>query len=896
MAFKRITRNTPCAVRCVPYEKMKSSELREKFLSFFEKNGHTRVRSSSLIPANDPSLFFTNAGMVQFKEVFLGQESRGYKRACSSQKCMRVSGKHNDLENVGHTPRHHTFFEMLGNFSFGDYFKKQAIAYAWEFLTKEIGLDENRLWITVFEDDDEAENLWTKHVPKERIFRLGEKDNFWAMGETGPCGPCAEIHWDFGSGPVKAEDFETDRFMEVWNLVFMQFNRDTQGNLTSLSAPCIDTGMGLERLAAVVQGKHSNWETDLFTALIDKARQATNAPKNLSEEQEVALKVIADHARGMSFLIADGVVPSNEGRGYVLRRIMRRAIRFGKKIGQDKPFLSKVAHAVIDEMGDVYSELAQHQHLIEKVILAEEDRFLTTLDKGLEILNSAFDKLDKDKKHQLPGDVVFKLYDTYGFPKDLTEMICEEQGVKVDSQGFEKHMAEQRKQARANWKGSGEEKVADVYRDLVRSGITSNFIGYEHESTTGKILTIIKDGAQIDQANSGDKVGIIADQTPFYGESGGQVGDIGLIVKEGVEVEIQDTKRPLPELILHQGVVKTGSVQTDDELIFSIDSDRRQDIRCNHTSTHLLHRALREVLGEHVKQAGSLVAPNYLRFDFSHFEAMTDKQIQEVEYRVNKAVRKNYQVITEEVSYNEALERGALAFFGEKYGERVRLIEIKGFSIELCGGTHLKATGEIGLIKITSESSVAAGIRRIEAITGRAAHAYVVKLEDDQKEIAKALKASPAEVKDRVAKLIAQTAKLEKELKAAKMQQATGQVSDWKKGIQKIEDVSVHVAVINIQDRKALATIAEDRLKQMNSGLVLVAAQIEDKLAIIGAASKDIAGKKVNAGNIVKAVSEEFDGKGGGRPDFAQGGGKAVEKIDIFKDIVLEKIKEVLLS
>ncbi|MFH1874874.1 MAG: alanine--tRNA ligase [Pseudomonadota bacterium] len=875
---------------------MKSSELREKFLSYFEKKGHARVRSSPLVPANDPTLFFTNAGMVQFKEVFLGQEKREYQRACSSQKCMRVSGKHNDLENVGHTPRHHTFFEMLGNFSFGDYFKKEAIAYAWEFLTKELGLDQNRLWITVFEDDDEAEKLWTKHVAKDRIFRLGEKDNFWAMGETGPCGPCSEILWDFGSGPVTKEDLATDRFMEIWNLVFMQFNRDVQGNLTSLAAPCIDTGMGLERLAAVVQGKHSNWETDLFKELIDKARQATNAPKNLSAEQEVALKVIADHARGMTFLIADGVVPSNEGRGYVLRRIMRRAIRFGKKIGQDKPFLTKVAHAVIDEMGDVYVELAQHQHLIEKVILAEEERFLATLDKGLEILQNAFVKLKHAKKTELSGDVVFKLYDTFGFPKDLTEIICAEQGLKLDDKGFEKQMNEQRERARASWKGSGEEKVADVYRELLSSGIKSKFTGYDQESSPGKVLAVLKDGKLVDKANPGDEVGIIADQTPFYGESGGQVGDIGLAVKEGVEIEIKNTKRPLPEIILHQGVVKKGKVEKGAQLTFAIDSERRQDICCNHTATHLLHRALREVLGEHVKQSGSLVSPEYFRFDFSHFEALTPEQIQEVETRVNKAVRQNFSVNTEEVSYNEAIERGALAFFGEKYGEKVRLIEIKGFSIELCGGTHLKATGEIGLLKITAESSVAAGIRRIEVITGRAAERYVAKLENDQQEIAKALKSSPAEVKEKVAKLLAQTSKLEKELKAAKMQQATGQVNDWQKDIKKISEVPIHVAVIDIQDRKALATIAEDRLAQMKSGLVLVAAQIEDKITIIGATTKDLAGKKVHVGNIIKAVSEEFDGKGGGRPDFAQGGGRAVEKIGDFENIVWKCVEKLLKS
>lgn len=855
---------------------MKSSELREKFLSYFEKHGHTRVRSSSLVPANDPTLFFTNAGMVQFKEAFLGLEKRDYVRAASSQKCIRVSGKHNDLENVGHTPRHHTFFEMLGNFSFGDYFKEEAIEFAWEFLTKDLGLPADRMWITVYKDDDDAEKLWQKHVPKERIFRLGEKDNFWAMGDAGPCGPCSEILWDFESGPVKAKDFETDRFMEIWNLVFMQFNRDEKGEMKPLAKPSIDTGMGLERLAAVVQGKRSNWDTDLFITLIDKIKNIIGRARKLSVDDEVALRVIADHVRGAAFLIADGVVPSNEGRGYVLRRIMRRAIRYGKKLGQDKPFMSKIAHVVIDDMGDVYQELVQHQHFIEKVIIAEEERFYATLDNGLQILQSSFEKLKKKKEKIVPGDVVFKLYDTYGFPKDLTKIISTEQGFVLDNKGFEKLMEKQRQQARASWKGTGEEKVSAIYRDLVSEGISSNFLGYAQDSAEGKVLAILKDGQRVPQADKGDKVGIIADQTPFYGESGGQAGDIGLAVKEGVEFEVGETKRPLPELIIHNGVIKRGSIKEGESLAFAIDSERRQDIRCNHTATHLLHRALREVLGEHVKQSGSLVLPSRLRFDFSHFEAMKDEELREVEERVNEAVRRNYKVISEEVSYDEAVKRGALAFFGEKYGDRVRMIEVKDFSIELCGGTHIKATGEIGLFKIVSESSIAAGVRRIEAVTGRGAMKYLSELEQRMKDVAFMLKARPSEIKDRVVKLLE-----DKQKKTAKAKSKLPGAADFESQAKKIGEKTIKlVTKVEEVTPQELRTIVDNLKKQYKPSYVLALFTTnENKVAVVTAVSDDLFKKRMDANQLVKEVSAMVGGKGGGRPDMAQGGGPEVSKL-----------------
>ena len=856
---------------------MKSSELREKFLNFFEQRSHTRVRSSSLVPTNDPTLFFTNAGMVQFKDLFLGNEKRNYNRATSSQKCMRVSGKHNDLENVGHTPRHHTFFEMLGNFSFGDYFKEDAIAFAWEFLTKTLGLSADRMWITVFENDDEAEKLWGKHVPKERIFRLGEKDNFWAMGDTGPCGPCSEIAWDFGSGPVKKEDLESDRFMEIWNLVFMQFDRDAKGKMTPLAKPSIDTGMGLERLAAVIQGKRSNWETDLFTSLISKIAEVTKRKQGVSADDDIALRVIADHIRGSTFLIADGVTPSNEGRGYVLRRIMRRAIRYGKKLGQDTPFFSKIAHVVVDEMGSAYPELVQHQPFIEKVIAAEEERFFATLDKGLEILESCFKELKKKGQKIIPGDVAFKLYDTYGFPKDLTQIIAQEQGFQIDSDGFEHLMENQREKARASWKGTGEEKVVPIYRELVSGGIKSEFLGYTQESVDAKVLAILKDGKRIKEANAGETVQIVADKTPFYGESGGQVGDTGLIVGQGVETEVIDTKKPVPEIISHVCTIKKGSVREGDELTFAIDSERRQDIRCNHTATHLLHRALREILGEHVKQAGSLVEAQRLRFDFSHFQAMTSEEITEVERHVNEAIRKNYQVVTREISYDEAIKEGALAFFGEKYGDSVRMLDIFGFSRELCGGTHVKATGEIGMLKILTESSVAAGVRRIEAVTGSGAQVYVESLERERTEIAKLLKASPSDLALKVTRLLEQLSKLEKDLKQARNHST--HAKDLMEDVREVSGVQVIAAKVEAHNRQMLSELAEKYRDKLQSGVVVLGSVIDDKVVLVAVVSKDLT-LRIHAGKIVQALSEVVGGKGGGRPDFAQGGGTDCAKLD----------------
>lgn len=854
---------------------MKSAEIREAFLKYFEKHGHTRVKSSSLVPADDPTLFFTNAGMVQFKDTFLGQENRAYNRACSSQKCMRVSGKHNDLENVGHTPRHHTFFEMLGNFSFGGYFKKDAIAFAWEFLTKVMKLDSKRMVVTVFREDDEAEKIWLKHVAKDHIFRLDEKDNFWAMGDTGPCGPCSEILWDFGEGKITRKDLDSDRFMEIWNLVFMQFNRGADGKMKKLAAPSIDTGMGLERLAAVMQGVRSNWETDLFIPIINVATKIIGVDSKKSDETDVALRVIADHARSSAFLIADGVIPSNEGRGYVLRRIMRRAIRYGKRLGRDEPFLNKIVDIIVDEMAGAYPELATHEKFIEKVILSEEERFFETLGKGLELLKL---EMKRSKNKIISGDVAFQLYDTFGFPLDVTEIIAKEEGFKIDEEGFARLMEKQRERARASWKGSGEEAVANVYRELVGGSLKTNFTGYSEESAHAKVRAILVDGEVVKNSGDAKEFEFVTDRTPFYGASGGQVGDTGVAVSEEIEMDVVDTKRPVPELIVHEAKIKRGKLSVGDEITIAINGEKRLQTKCNHTATHLLQHALREVLGEHVKQSGSLVEPSRFRFDFSHFQAMTPDEISEVENRVNESIRKNLPVITYEMTYDEAVRKGALAFFGEKYGHKVRLIDVSGLSRELCGGTHVGATGEIGLFKIISESSVAAGIRRIEALTGMHALKYMARLEKEF-----------SEVSQRVKKLVKDVVRLERELKQSKSKIGGGESGDLSKDMVVVSGVKLIAAKVDAPDRDTLRLWTEKYRDKLGDGVVVLASVLDEKVTIIVAVSKNLV-SKVHAGKIVQALSEIVGGKGGGRPDFAQGGGTDISKIDE----ALARVKEII--
>lgn len=866
---------------------MKASELRESFLKYFEKNKHKRVASSSLVPANDPTLFFTNAGMVQFKNVFLGDEKRDYKRATTSQKCMRVSGKHNDLENVGHTPRHHTFFEMLGNFSFGDYFKKDAIAYGWEYLTKEVGLEKDRLYITIFETDDEAEKLWKKHVSADRIYRLGEKDNFWAMGETGPCGPCSEIHYDMNpSGPVKAEDFENDRFMEVWNLVFMQFNRSSDGRMVTLAKPSIDTGMGLERLAAVVEGVHGNYETDLFLPIIRDLEKICGrkytSKYTIDAGNDVSMRVVADHIRAMVFLIGDGVQPSNEGRGYVLRRIIRRAARHGKLLKIDKPFFVPLAHIVIDLMGASYPELIQHKSFIEKVVANEEERFGETLEKGLDILDSKFRGLKERGADMLPGKDVFTLYDTYGFPKDLTEDIASDAGFKIDESGFEKFMNEQRERARSAWKGSGEEAVADIYKDLNKKGVETHFVGYDKLSSDSKIIAIIKDGREVDSAQKGDDVSFIVDVTPFYGESGGQVGDIGMAVNEEIEVSIDDATRPLPSMIAHHGRVEKGEVKKGDQLALAVDAERRKDTMRNHTATHILHRALREILGEHVKQSGSYVAPDRLRFDFSHFQGLTPEELEEVETDANRIIRENMEVKIEELPYKEAIDRGAIAFFGDKYGDTVRTITVGDYSCELCGGTHVGRTGDIGMVKIVSETSVAAGIRRLEAVTGKGVEKYFKDLEK--------------EYQQRTEKLTTEKKKLQKEIEKLRTQLFSGKSADVEDKIEVVEGVNVLAKAVEGAAPKEQRSLAESMKSKFGSGVFIVSSTTGSKTSICAMVSKDVL-SKISANDVIKEIVEPHGGTGGGRSDMAQGGvsGAKISESEMRKkamEVLLKKLRE----
>jgi len=889
-------------IACAPL--MRSAQLREKFLKYFEGRDHKRVKSSSLVPQNDPTLFFVNAGMVQFKETFTGAEKRSYTRATTSQKCMRVSGKHNDLEQVGMTQRHHTFFEMLGNFSFGDYFKKDAIAFAWEFLTKEVGVPADRLIVTVFENDDEAEELWQAHISKDRIFRLGEKDNFWSMGETGPCGPCSEIHFDKRPGAkITKADLETDRFMEVWNLVFMQFERFADGTMKPLAKPSIDTGMGLERLCSVVEGTEGNYETDIFMPIIEAVEKlsgvkygarygslehcnsrgsnrepslSSGSPLNAAGMTDVresslatdfSIRVIADHIRASVFLIGDGVQPSNEGRGYVLRRIIRRAIRHGKLLGQEGRFFAPLAHVVIDNMASAYPELAEHRAFIERVLSHEEERFCQTLDRGLEMLECAFMELAKTGKKAVCGDVVFKLYDTFGFPKDLTRDIAFERCFDIDEEGFEKCMLEQREKARAAWKGSGEEQIDDIYKEMQQRLPATKFVGYDHVTCEAKVLEVMSCGC-------GDKVKFVTDKTCFYGEGGGQVGDIGMAVADGLAVVITDSKKPVAGLIVHEGVVEKGELKAGMKVTLAVDVERRNDIRRNHTATHLLHKALRETLGEHVKQAGSYVGPDRLRFDFSHFQAVTPAELKEIESEVNEVIRKNLKASNEELSYDEAVSRGALAFFGEKYGATVRMLDVEGYSVELCGGTHVLRTGDIGLVKILSESSVASGVRRIEAVTGRGAEEYVASMEATLKGIAGELKSSVADVPSRVKKLQEKIRALEKQLESGVSQAASNDVQ-----IENIGGVNCVIARVAAANVAGLRNLSDKFRDKVGSGVVVLASEIDGKISLIACVTKDLTGK-FKAGDIIKKLAAIVGGTGGGRPDMAQGGGSDISKID----------------
>jgi len=859
---------------------MKSAEIRSAFLEYFARHGHEVVPSSSLIPGNDPTLLFTNAGMVQFKDVFLGLDKRSYHRATSSQRCVRAGGKHNDLENVGYTARHHTFFEMLGNFSFGDYFKQDAIRFAWEFLTSEMKLPPEKLWVTVYQDDDEAANIWLKQIKVDpaRFTRIGDKpggkrfesDNFWSMGDTGPCGPCTEIFYDHGpeipGGPPGTPEEDGDRYIEIWNLVFMQYNRDASGEMTPLPKPSVDTGMGLERLAAVMQGVHSNYEIDLFVNLIQAAAQVTgcNDPGNSS------LKVIADHIRSCGFLITDGVVPSNEGRGYVLRRIIRRAIRHGHKLGMNQPFFHKLVATLDAEMGEAYPELRQARDKVSRVLLQEEVRFAETLDQGMQILEQAIRDL---KGKTIPGDVVFKLYDTYGFPADLTNDVARERGLMLDSAGFEKAMEEQRARARSS------KSFSVDYSTKIDIDTATEFTGYEHLSDPCEVLAIYKDGQTVAELKAGENGMVILNRTPFYAESGGQVGDTGLLLGKAGKFAVSDTQKQGNEVFGHIGMVEEGAIRQAETVQAQVDARLRQAIRYNHSATHLLHAALRKLLGEHVTQKGSLVQADRLRFDFSHFEPIKPEQLRQIEELVNEHIRLNHPVETRLMAQDEAIKNGAMALFGEKYGDVVRVLRMGDFSTELCGGTHVARTGDIGLFKITQETGTAAGVRRIEAVTGEGALRYVEQEERQLNEIAELTRGKRDEASNRVKQLLDRNRQLEKELEQLKGKLASSAGSDLAAQAQEINGIQVLAARLEGADVKTLRDTLDQLKNKLGNAAVVLAAVQDGKVSLVAGVTKEQT-KQIKAGDLVNAVAQQVGGKGGGRPDMAQAGGTNPAALD----------------
>ena len=858
---------------------MKANEIRQRFLDFFAANGHRTVASSGLVPKDDPSLMFTNAGMVQFKRVFLGQEKRDYKRATTSQKCLRVGGKHNDLENVGRTARHHTFFEMLGNFSFGDYFKEEAIGFAWDFLTKELGLPKDRLYVTVFRDDDEAAALWRKvaGVPAERIYRMGEKDNFWSMGDTGPCGPCSEILIDQGEHMSCGPDCgigkcDCDRFLEIWNLVFMQYDQLTPDHRVALPRPSIDTGMGLERIAAVVQGVFSNYDCDLFQEIIGFAAQKAGVTyKAGSEDVDTALRVMADHCRSMAFMVADGILPSNEGRGYVLRRLIRRAYRFGRLIGMTGAFLHEVAGKVVEVMGEAFPEVRETAPFMARVVREEEDRFSNTLDKGLALLDEELAKLPAGAT--LAGEVAFKLYDTYGFPIDIVNDVAEKRGVAVDEAGFNTRMAEQKERAKAAWKGSGEADLGNRFKALLEEGVTSEFVGYDTLASSSRITALLDDAARpVDKLSTGERGYVVAAATPFYGESGGQLGDTGTIATPEGAAQVADTLKPAPGLTVHSVEITSGAISAGAEAVLTVDEESRLATARNHTATHLLHAALRQVLGEHVKQAGSLVGPDRLRFDFTHVSAMTPAELAQVETLVNRAVLGDTALSVSTMDHQIAVRKGAMALFGEKYGDSVRVVEVPGVSIELCGGTHLRATGQIGPFLITSESGVAAGVRRIEAATGLNALAAITAQRRELADLSGLLKSRPGELAAKVSGLQKEVKALHKETERLASAAASGKGRDLMDDVKEVNGVKVLAAAVNAPTVKALRDLMDDVRSKLPSGVACLASAADGKASLILYVSKDLHAK-YTAPALIKDVAALIGGSGGGRPDLAQAGG-----------------------
>ncbi|MFO7917123.1 MAG: alanine--tRNA ligase [Anaerolineae bacterium] len=878
---------------------LSSSEIRTKFLEFFEERGHTVVKSSSLVPANDPTLLFTNAGMVQFKDIFLGLEERPYSRATTAQKCMRVSGKHNDLEAVGPSPTHHTFFEMLGNFSFGDYFKRQAITYAWEFLTQELGLDPQHLYPTVYRDDDEAFDLWQEiaHVPSERITRLGEKENFWAMGDTGPCGPCSEIMYDrgretctCGMEPCTPAN-ECERWIEIWNLVFMQFETRDDGTRVPLPHPSIDTGMGFERITAILQDVDSNYDTDLFVPIMDKARELLGHSEQTMRENIVPYRVIADHSRAITFLIGDGVLPNNEGRGYVTRLILRRAARYGRILGFEGPFLAKTARIVIDMMGDHYTELERRRRFICDVITQEEERFLSTLSVGLSRLDELAMQLKEDGGDMIPGEEAFKLYDTYGFPLELTRDAAQEMGLTVDEEGFESAMAEQRERARSAQQFDMDAE-GELYRRLELP--STEFRGYETCSCESTIMSLIKDGTPVDIATEGEEVDVVLDVTPFYAEAGGQMGDEGRLCGEGIRVRIKDAVSPVPNIIVHRAEIVEGTIAVGDKLMATLDEERRLDIARNHTATHLLHSALRDVLGEHATQSGSMVAPNRLRFDFSHLSPLTEEQRTRVEHIVNARIRENLPVETETMSYDQAVREGAIALFGEKYGERVRVVRIGDYSTELCGGTHLDATGQIGFFLIVNESSIGSGLRRIEAVTGRGAEAYVHNRLEQLKRMRDLLSAKPGEEMARLQDMMEQIRERDRTIETLRHQLAARNVDALLDEALNVGDARFLSAEVDADNVDTLREMCDHFRQKLGSAVIALGNIIDGTPMVVVAVSDDLVSKGLHAGKLANLAGQRISGGGGGRPTMAQAGGKDGSKLNDALETVREKVLEQL--
>ncbi|OJV45282.1 MAG: alanine--tRNA ligase [Alphaproteobacteria bacterium 43-37] len=873
-----------------------TAQIRSAFIDFFVKNGHTHVPSSPLVPHNDPTLLFTNAGMVQFKDVFTGLEKRSYTRAATSQKCLRAGGKHNDLENVGFTARHHTFFEMLGNFSFGDYFKEDAIHFAWECITKEYALPKDKLLVTVYSEDDDAAALWKKiaGLDEGRIIRIHTSDNFWSMGDTGPCGPCSEIFYDHGDkipgGPPGSPDADGDRFIEIWNLVFMQFEQLANGERISLPKPSIDTGMGLERITTVMQGIHNNYETDLFMAIIETCQDILSL--KATEANVASFRVIADHLRASSFLIADGVLPSNEGRGYVLRRIMRRAMRHAHILGAKQPLMHQLVGALIEQMGAACPELSRACSLISQTLKLEEERFRGMLERGLKLLQEETKSLSD--RAPLPGSVAFKLYDTFGFPLDLTQDALKASNRSVDVSGFEEAMAKQRAESRAHWVGSGDAKTDVVWFDILEKCGATEFLGYELEQAEGLIVALLADGQAIEKACAGDKVHVVANQTPFYGESGGQMGDAGsIIVGESGQIKITDTLKKLGKIHVHVGEVLKGEVAVGQSAKFSVDAQRRSSLRNHHSATHLLHSALRRVLGDHVTQKGSLVAPDRLRFDFSHHQALTREEIRQIEKIVNAQIRANKSVTTRCLPPEQAIEMGAMALFGEKYGDEVRVVSMgqtdeqdQTFSLELCGGTHARQTGDIGALRIISEASVASGVRRIEAVAGEAVDNYVDEIQNNLFEAMAILKVSQSDMVPKIKVLFDDKRKLETEIKNLKQKMLNGSSSQPKD--QETLDIFGHKVLFQQLEGvapKDLRSVVDKLKNDLKSGIVVVANRMDEKIALMVGITSDLA-SRVNAVPLIQASSKILGGTGGGRPDFAQGGGNDLDKLeDSFKEI-----------